>query len=133
VSGFVAATTPEMVPSALTERFNAGDVDAMIDAYAEGVVLVTVDGNAIGDREQIEEALRAFMGFGVPMSLKVRHMYVSGDIAQYVADWEMRGTSKDGRNVHLRGTACDVARRCDDGIWRYVIDNPYGTRFRERS
>jgi ketosteroid isomerase-like protein len=33
----------------------------------------------------------------------------------------------DGEHVHVDGTATDVARRGPDGLWRYVIDNPFGT------
>ncbi|MFJ3969784.1 hypothetical protein ACIPYR_16745 [Streptomyces parvus] len=27
----------------------------------------------------------------------------------------------------IAGTATDVARRGPDGLWRYVVDNPFGT------
>ncbi|HET6287677.1 MAG TPA: hypothetical protein VFG15_13130 [Amycolatopsis sp.] len=27
---------------------------------------------------------------------------------------------------HLATTATDVARRGEDGLWRYVLDNPFG-------
>jgi hypothetical protein len=30
--------------------------------------------------------------------------------------------------VHVEGTATDVARRGPGGLWRYVTDNPFGTR-----
>ncbi len=28
--------------------------------------------------------------------------------------------------MHVEGTATDVARGGLDGVWRYVIDNPFG-------
>ncbi|MFI7698427.1 hypothetical protein [Nonomuraea sp. NPDC049480] len=43
-------------------------------------------------------------------------------------DWVIRGTDGDGQPVHIEGTATDVARRGEDGRWRYVIDNPFGVR-----
>lgn len=39
----------------------------------------------------------------------------------------LEGTGPDGAAVRLAGTATDVARRGPDGLWRYVIDNPFGT------
>jgi ketosteroid isomerase-like protein len=49
------------------------------------------------------------------------------DLALLVVAWSIRGTTRDGREVNLMGTASDVVRRGADGKWRYVIDNPFGT------
>jgi ketosteroid isomerase-like protein len=51
-----------------------------------------------------------------------RHVYVAGDVALLIVDWSMKSASLD-----LSGTATDVARRGADGVWRYAIDNPFGT------
>ncbi|WP_199725656.1 hypothetical protein [Nocardiopsis sp. Huas11] len=42
-------------------------------------------------------------------------------------DWTIAGTDRDGRAVHIAGTATDVARRGPDLRWRYAIDTPFGT------
>ncbi|MGW7439121.1 YybH family protein [Streptomyces sp. NPDC054849] len=53
--------------------------------------------------------------------------YTAGDIALLIVDWSIEGTGPDGAAVRLAGTATDVARRGPDGLWRYVVDNPFGT------
>lgn len=65
---------------------------------------------------------------GVPVSVCPRHVYRSGELALLIIDWVIDGTDREGRAVHVEGTATDVARRGPDGRWRYVIDNPFGTR-----
>ena len=42
-------------------------------------------------------------------------------------DWSYDGTGKDGSAVKMSGSTSDVLRRSADGVWRYVIDNPFGT------
>jgi ketosteroid isomerase-like protein len=66
---------------------------------------------------------------GVPIRVEPRHVYVTatGDTALLVVDWMIDGRRPDGEHVHIEGTATDVARRGVDGVWRYVIDNPFGT------
>jgi ketosteroid isomerase-like protein len=58
-------------------------------------------------------------------------VFVADDIAQIVLDWSLDGTGPDGTHMHIEGTACDIARRGTDGIWRYLIDNPLGTAVRQ--
>ncbi|WP_051794147.1 hypothetical protein [Kibdelosporangium aridum] len=54
-------------------------------------------------------------------------IYVAGDIAQIIVDWSIQGTTPEGYEIDLKGTATDVARLGEDGRWRYVVDNPFGT------
>lgn len=67
------------------------------------------------------------VAFGLPIEVRPRHVYVAEDIALLIVDWTISGTTPDGEEVDIRGTATDVARRGKDGIWRYIIDNPFGT------
>ncbi|WP_404800227.1 YybH family protein [Actinomadura algeriensis] len=60
------------------------------------------------------------------MTVRPRHCHTTGDLALLIVDWTIEGTGPDGEPVHIRGTATDVARRGNDGYWRYAIDNPFG-------
>jgi ketosteroid isomerase-like protein len=61
----------------------------------------------------------------------MRHVFVADDIAQLVYDWRIDGTGRDGKEAHLKGTACDIVRRGADGRWRFIIDNNQGTAVRK--
>ena len=67
------------------------------------------------------------LDMGLPMNARRRHVYIAGDIALLIVDRSLRGTAPDGTAVDLQGTATDVVRRGADGVWRYAIDNPFGT------
>ncbi|MFD8430993.1 MULTISPECIES: YybH family protein [Streptomyces] len=120
------ADRPEEVPAVFAERFNSGDAAALAEVYEGGAVLVPQPGAPVTGRES-RAANSRLQDLGVPISVRPRHVYRSGDVVLLIVDWVIDGIGRDGRAVHVRGTATDVARRGPDGRWRYVIDNPFGT------
>ncbi|MEV5568857.1 nuclear transport factor 2 family protein [Spirillospora sp. NPDC052269] len=120
------AERPEDVPLVFAERFNSGDLDALAEVYEDGAVFVPEPGTPLTG-EQALAANARFVGLGLPISVRPRHVYATGDLALLVVDWAIDGTGPDGEATHIEGTATDVARRGADGRWRYIIDNPFGT------
>jgi len=129
---FPLPTEPEGVIPSLIERFNAGNVDAMMALYAPEAVFVANDGRTVSDRTEIAAQFRRDMSLGLPLRANVRHVFVGDDTAQIVVDWSIEGTGPDGKRVHLGGSASDIVRRGADGYWRYLIDNNQGTAIRPR-
>ncbi|MEU8205522.1 SgcJ/EcaC family oxidoreductase [Streptosporangium sp. NPDC049046] len=119
------AERPEDVPTVFAERFNAGDAEAVAEIYESDAVFVSESGAPLTG-EQINAANGRFMDLGLPITVRPRHVHTTGDLALLIVDWVIDGTDRGGRPVHLQGTATDVARRGQDGYWRYAIDNPFG-------
>ncbi|MEY9486281.1 ketosteroid isomerase-like protein [Streptomyces calvus] len=124
------ADRPEEVPAVFAERFNSGDATALAQVYEDGAVLVPQPGSPATGPD-LHAANGRLQGLGVPISVRPRHVYRSGDVALLIVDWVIDGTDGEGRAVHVEGTATDIARRGADGRWRYVIDNPFGTRVQQ--
>ncbi|MDT0345627.1 YybH family protein [Streptomyces litchfieldiae] len=119
-------TDPGQHPAAFAEAFNSGSAAAVGQVYEPGAVFVPAPGRPVtGD--SLAEATADFLGLGLPITVLPRHTYVADDIALLIVDWVIDGPGPDGEHVHIEGTATDVARRGADGLWRYVIDNPFGT------
>ncbi|NRQ39969.1 DUF4440 domain-containing protein [Nonomuraea sp. NN258] len=116
---------PAQLPEAFMAAFNAGDAQRLEHLYATDGVLIPRPGHPVTGEDRAA-ANRHLLGFGLPIDARLRHAYVAGDTALLVVDWSIRGTSRDGHPIDLRGTATDVARRGQDGGWRYLIDNPFG-------
>jgi ketosteroid isomerase-like protein len=121
------ADRPEEVPAVFAERFNSGDATALAQVYEDAAVLVPQPGTPVTGTD-LHAANGRLQKLGVPISVRPRHVYRNGDLALLIVDWVIDGTDPDGQEVHVEGTATDVARRGSDGRWRYVIDNPFGTR-----
>jgi ketosteroid isomerase-like protein len=128
---YALATEPEGVVPSLLERFNSGEVSAMLAHFEPGAVFVARDGRAITDPTEIAAELERDMSLGLPLKAEARHVFVAGDVAQIVVDWSIEGTGPDGEHVHIGGSASDVVRRGADGRWRYLIDNALGTAVRK--
>lgn len=122
----VPATNPEQLPHTFAAAFNTGDPDAVEQVYARDGVLILPPGEVTTGAVRGEANAR-MVALGVPIAVHPRHVYVTGDVALLIVDWAILGTDPDGTAVDIRGTATDVARRGSDGIWRYLIDNPFGT------
>lgn len=117
---------PDRHPFAFERAFNSSDPDVLDRLYEDAGILIAPDGRVTSgaDRRQANAEL---MALGIPISVRPRHVYRTGDLALLIVDWSITGTAADGRAVDVRGTATDIARRGADGHWRYVVDNPWGT------
>lgn len=116
---------PLLHPSVFAAAFNSGDPGAVEAVYEPDGVLIPEPGRAVIGSDRAE-ANASFMALGLPIDVRPRQVHVAGDIALLIVDWSIRGTAADGEDVDIGGTATDVARRGPDGLWRYVIDNPFG-------
>lgn len=117
---------PGQHPSVFARSFNTGDIAAVERVYEPAAILVAEPGTPLTGPDRIA-ANQRLLDLTLPIDVRVRHVYAAGDIALLIVDWSITGRAADGQQVHIEGTATDVARRGHDGLWRYVIDNPFGT------
>ncbi|MGA6168193.1 YybH family protein [Amycolatopsis magusensis] len=104
-------------PFVFADAFNSGDSDLVEQVYEPDAVFVRRDGTSVTGDER-RRANEEFLRLGLPITVRPRRVDVAGDLALLIVDWTV-GDS-------ISGTATDVARRGADGLWRYVIDNPFG-------
>jgi len=101
--------------------FNVGDVDALLALYEPDAQLIGEDGAAAVGLAAIREVWSGFVALGGQITVTTRYAAESGDLALLSNAWTfvMEGATASA-------ITAEVARRGDDGSWRYVIDNPYG-------
>jgi uncharacterized protein (TIGR02246 family) len=121
------ATTPEEVAQLWAESFTAGDLEALVELYEADATLVPQPGEVVTGVGAIREVLSALLATEPTFNLEVRKVLHTGDIALSFADWTLSGTGPDGEAIEMAAQTSDVLRRQDDGTWRFVIDNPYGS------
>lgn len=112
---------PEQIHAALAAAFNAHDVDALVDLYEDDAVLVAGNGSLSAGRPAIRQHWIDKVSLGGQMILTTRYVVQLGDLALLRTDW----TFSYGNHETSASTA-EIARRQQDGSWRYVIDHPYG-------
>ncbi|MBM7052641.1 YybH family protein [Streptomyces durocortorensis] len=113
-------------PYVLERAFNTFDPENVDRLYEADALFVPRPGHPTAGPDRIP-AHRDFLALRVPIRVAPRHTYVSGDLALLIVDRVVEDRAAHGGQVRIAGTATDVARRGNDGFWRYVIDNPFGT------
>ncbi|WP_410600548.1 YybH family protein [Amycolatopsis sp. lyj-90] len=108
---------PAEHPFVFQAAFNTGSAEILDTIYEPDAVFVRRDGVQVTGAER-RAANGMILALGQPVTVTPRQVRVAGDLALLIVDWVIEG--------HLAATATDVARRGEDGLWRYVIDNPFG-------
>jgi ketosteroid isomerase-like protein len=72
--------------STWADRFNAQDVDRML-ALAETDWVFVPQPTVVTTGNDVRGALDQFLAIGLPITMNVRNVYTSGDIALVIADW----------------------------------------------
>jgi ketosteroid isomerase-like protein len=114
---------PVSVHAAVEKAFNDGDVDALIGLYEPDARMVRDDGSVAVGLDEIRAVWADLVALGGRVRMVTRYAVESGDIALLSNEWtlELEG------NPVASGATAEIARRQDDGTWRYVIDNPFGS------
>ena len=120
------ATTPEQIHRSFEDRFNAGDIDGLMELYESNAALIAQPGSVAHGSEQVRAALQGFLALKGRITLETKLVFSVGDLAYLSNTWSLSGTGPDGEPVTLGATTAEVARRQADGTWRYVIDNALG-------
>ncbi len=119
--------TPEQVLKSVVDGINAGDLDTLMTLYEPDAALAAQPGNLARGIPGIREALAGFIAMKGTLDLKVTRVLEASGLALVISVWSFTGTGPDGEPEKLAGKSADVLRRQEDGSWRIVIDNPWGT------
>jgi ketosteroid isomerase-like protein len=116
----MGAVDPSALHALVEQGFNDGDVEALVRLYEPGARMVRDDGTAAVGTDEIRALLTGLLEPGGRIGVVTRYAVEAGDLALLSNVW----TYEDEGGSFSSVTA-EVARRQDDGSWRYVIDNPY--------
>jgi uncharacterized protein (TIGR02246 family) len=123
----MSTATPEQVLESIVEGINTGNLDALLPLYERNAAFATQPGSLAHGASGIHEALTGFISMKGKLELEVTRVLEVDDLAFVAGSWSFNGTGPDGEPVQLGASNADVLRRQEDGTWRFVIDNPWGT------
>lgn len=95
--------------------------------YEPGAAFAAQPGNLSHGLSGVREALAGFIAMKGKLDLEVTRVLEVTDLALVTTVWSFTGTGPDAKSVQLAAKSTDVLRRQQDGSWRMVIDNPWGT------
>ena len=123
----ISTATPEQVLESIVTGINSGNLEGLMTLYESEAAFATQPGNLAHGAPGVREALSGFISMKGKLDLEVTRVLEVGDLALVIGDWTFDGTGPDGEPVRLAAKNADVLRRQEDGTWRFVIDNPWGT------
>lgn len=120
------ARSPDELDRLFSEAVNAGNLDALMALYEPEAALTPRPGQVVTGTQAIREALRGLVATNPTLTLDVKTLARTRDVALTSARWEFTGTRPDGSPTKSTGHSVEVSRLQADGTWRFVIDNPWG-------
>jgi uncharacterized protein (TIGR02246 family) len=120
------ATSPEALHQLWVDGVNRGDLDGLSDLYEAEAAFVVSPGQIVTGLPAVREATAGLLALNPRATLEIKTVIRSGGLAVLLSTWHLTGTDASGSPVDVGGQTADVARRQDDGSWRFAIDNPWG-------
>ncbi len=120
-------STPQGVMKLFSERAAAGDLDGLMELYADDAVFQPDFGTTLVGHDQIRTASEEFLALRPQITYTNEpDVVVAGDIALVTNFWTMTATLPDGATMREGGVSADVTRRQPDGTWKILVDQPRG-------
>ena len=118
--------TPKEFLKSYVEKFNAKNVSSLSDMFETDACFQVQPGQDVKGLENIRQSLRGFIDRNGNLQSNVKGVIQASNLVLVNTEWLFSGTGPDGKPFNVGGKATDVLRQQSDGIWRIVIDNPWG-------
>ncbi len=104
-------------------RFNAADIEGMVDLYVDDVTYVNPEGKPRNGRVGVRADFLEAFEFKPQIDIHDRKHLVYRDIVLTTNHWTMTLQNADGTKQTLTGGGIEVMQKQADGAWRYIIDD----------
>jgi ketosteroid isomerase-like protein len=119
-------TTPEGAARYFQNCVRSGDLAGATSCFDAEAVYIPAIGSIARGTAEIRAGLEVVCNMKPDLQARRSVAYVVGGLASWVDEWHLQATLPDGTVLNLSGVSSDILTRRPDGIWVYLVDNPYG-------
>lgn len=116
-------TDIEKLYDAWQDRFNAADLDGMMDLYLPDVAFISPEGKTLTTPAAVRADFAAAFALKPRIDIHDRRHIQYRDTVLTTNHWSMTLTGPDGKPVSATGGGIEVLRKQADGGWRFIIDD----------
>ena len=119
-------TRPEEIYPALSEAYNAGDLEALVSLYDPRAVFVIKPGRVTESPAELHSAMQHLVALNGRLTVNPGTFIRSDDLVLVLGTFTLSGRRGDSMPFDRTSRFADVLPRQPDGRWLVAIDNPYG-------
>jgi uncharacterized protein (TIGR02246 family) len=113
------ATNPEEICRLFRQYMAEGDLESALSVYDHDAVFLNQSRDVSKGRAGLRQELAPLAAMKVRFDFKVKQVIETGDIALMHTEWTVSGPEP------MKVYAIEVARRQQDGSWRWLIGDPF--------
>lgn len=125
----VSARQPDDLSRILVQALETGDIETSVALYEPSAVLFSKSGRTMTGLDEIRKNNAALIALKPKFNIAFIKFTLSGDGS--LATNRMKATlswqDAEGKAVEASVDTLEVTRKQEDGSWRYIIDDPYGS------
>lgn len=125
----ISARQPDDLSRILVQALETGDIETSVALYEPSAVLFSKSGRTMTGLDEIRKNNAALIALKPKFNIAFIKFTLSGDGS--LATNRMKATlswkDAEGKPVEASVDTLEVARKQEDGSWRYIIDDPYGS------
>ncbi|MNR83764.1 hypothetical protein D3C72_145490 [compost metagenome] len=120
---------PDDVSRVLVQALETGDIETSVAVYEASAVLFSKSGRTMVGLEAIRKNNAALIALKPTFAIDFIKFTVSGDgtLATNRMKADLSWQDAEGKLVQASVDTLEVLRKQEDGSWRYIIDDPYGS------
>lgn len=123
------ARLPDDCSRILVAALESGDIETSVALYEPSAVLFSKSGRTMTGLDAIRQNNASLIALKPTFSIDFIKSTISGDgtLATNRMKANLSWKDAEGKLVEASVDTLEVLRKQDDGSWRYIIDDPYGS------
>ncbi|WP_076591417.1 YybH family protein [Herminiimonas arsenitoxidans] len=123
------ARLPDDCSRILVAALESGDIEISVALYEPTAVLFSKSGRTMTGLDAIRQNNASLIALKPTFAIDFIKSTISGDgtLATNRMKANLSWKDAEGKLVHASVDTLEVLRKQEDGSWRYIIDDPYGS------